>query len=401
MWSKLAVVVGLVASSLVSAAPTEQLTNAERIQRGLPLNRPVRHFDASRTRALLPRSSDSGTEQSVVQFTPPLGKRNVDQTKYLSYDGTNLGLVLDVSDALIVNLPTTNTLIDGQIVATYNGQDLYMSSYHPTTAQEGVFMFTLTSTSDNNAPAGQDHQTSIWNYVPDVSLAPDYFPATGNAKSLTFGLDANGNFIGATSDVAATAIQTSLIASTASYADVVAANPPPPTPYLMTIDYSSLTPNPQYIQYTEGPGGLGSFGFVTDTSTATTFTVAASTTNSSLSVISFTYNGVAKKMATRYYLPGYCGAPCPKTFDICATPSGYDTFSTGGAPETDVWYLNSPIEGGIIGGMSGIYTYTDGRIDSVILTANNELSGRDLKSAPYSSGISADGPKVNLVPVPP
>jgi hypothetical protein len=90
-----------------------------------------------------------------------------------------------------------------------------------------------------------------------------------------------------------------------------------------------------------------------------------------------------------------------KTFDICATPSGYDTFSTGGAPETDVWYLNSPIEGGIIGGMSGIYTYTDGRIDSVILTANNELSGRDLKSAPYSSGISADGPKVNLVPVPP
>jgi hypothetical protein len=124
-------------------------------------------------------------------------------------------------------------------------------------------MFTLTSTSDNNAPAGQDHQTSIWNYVPDVSLAPDYFPATGNAKSLTFGLDANGNFIGATSDVAATAIQTSLIASTASYADVVAANPPPPTPYLMTIDYSSLTPNPQYIQYTEGPGGLGSFGFVT------------------------------------------------------------------------------------------------------------------------------------------
>jgi hypothetical protein len=43
----------------------------------------------------------------------------------------------DVNDALIVNLPTSNTLIDGQIVATYNGQDLYMSSYHPSTAQEG------------------------------------------------------------------------------------------------------------------------------------------------------------------------------------------------------------------------------------------------------------------------
>lgn len=172
-------------------------------------------------------------------------------------------------------------------------------------------MFSLTSTSDNNAPAGLDVQTSIWNYVPDVVFAPDYFPATGNAESLTFGLDANGNFIGATSDVAGQAIQTSLIASTASYADVVAANPPPPTPYLMTIDYSSLTPNLQYIQYTEGPGNLGSFGFVTvsteyalvlsrslpaadvfqDTSAATTFTVATSTTNSSLSVISFTYNG--------------------------------------------------------------------------------------------------------------
>jgi hypothetical protein len=52
MWSKLAVVVGLVASSLVSAAPTEQLTNAERIQRGLPLNRPARRFDASKTRGV-------------------------------------------------------------------------------------------------------------------------------------------------------------------------------------------------------------------------------------------------------------------------------------------------------------------------------------------------------------
>jgi hypothetical protein len=51
--------------------------------------------------------------------------------------------------------------------------------------------------------------------------------------------------------------------------------------------------------------------------------------------------------------------------------------------------------------MSGIYTYTNGAIDSVILTANNALSGRDLKSAPYSSDVSADGPKVNLVPVPP
>jgi hypothetical protein len=50
---------------------------------------------------------------------------------------------LDVSDALIVNLPTTNTLIDGQIVATYNGQDLYMSSYHPTTAQEGFVSSTV------------------------------------------------------------------------------------------------------------------------------------------------------------------------------------------------------------------------------------------------------------------
>jgi hypothetical protein len=30
----------------------------------------------------------------VVQFTPTVGKRNVDQTRYLSYDGTNLGLVV-------------------------------------------------------------------------------------------------------------------------------------------------------------------------------------------------------------------------------------------------------------------------------------------------------------------
>lgn len=51
MWSQLAILAGLSLSAVVSAAPVDtRLTNAERIQRGLPLNAPKKRYVATRTR---------------------------------------------------------------------------------------------------------------------------------------------------------------------------------------------------------------------------------------------------------------------------------------------------------------------------------------------------------------
>jgi hypothetical protein len=91
-------------------------------------------------------------------------------------------------------------------------------------------------------------------------LFPEYFPSTGSAQTIHFGLDSNSNFIGAldTADL----VQ-SLTPTVISYQEAVASISPVPQIMSITSVGTLLTLNPaqQYIQYSDSNGGA--FLFVT------------------------------------------------------------------------------------------------------------------------------------------
>ncbi|GFZ50174.1 hypothetical protein JCM24511_07929 [Saitozyma sp. JCM 24511] len=211
MWSQLAILAGLSLSAVVSAAPVDtRLTNAERIQRGLPLNAPKKRYVATRTRALVPRASGDGSSPSVVQVSPVLpSKRSTLDKRYYAAEwlmvNTTSGYLTmgsQVENALQLNLPNV-AQSDDFIVAMQDGlAPQFVSSVDASGGGADVVRkFNLTSTSDGGVPQLSADQSSIWTYAPaSGSLMADYFPASGGPLSLYFGAptDGSGDLVGMT-----------------------------------------------------------------------------------------------------------------------------------------------------------------------------------------------------------
>ncbi|RSH93707.1 hypothetical protein EHS25_006354 [Saitozyma podzolica] len=211
MWSQLAILAGLSLSAVVSAAPVDtRLTNAERIQRGLPLNAPKKRYNATRTRALVPRASGDGTTPSVVQVSPvaPSKRSTLDKRTYVvewlmvNTTSGQLTMGTQVENSLQLNLPNA-AQADDFIVTTSDGPGAqFVSSVNASSGGADVVRkFELTSTSDGGVPQLSVDQSSIWTYAPaSGSLMADYFPASGGPLGLYFGAptDGSGDLVGMT-----------------------------------------------------------------------------------------------------------------------------------------------------------------------------------------------------------
>ncbi|RSH87394.1 hypothetical protein EHS25_003304 [Saitozyma podzolica] len=171
-----------------------QLSNSQRLARGLAPKAPVRLYDPSRARALVPRASGSPGPQTVY-----LAVTSNSTTKYayvMSNGALGVGPAANAS-AFIVPDTGSPDLQSVQYQTTVEGQtvDEYVNMANDTEySADGYYRLVGSDTNDNGSPqSAAPYESSIFNYttVPGaVSL--NYTNTAGNETALYAFVDDGG-----------------------------------------------------------------------------------------------------------------------------------------------------------------------------------------------------------------
>ncbi|GFZ43964.1 hypothetical protein JCM24511_01685 [Saitozyma sp. JCM 24511] len=171
-----------------------QLSNSQRLARGLPPKAPVRLYDPSRARALAPRASMLPGGQSVYLAVT---SNSTTQFAYVMSNGT-LG-VGPTANASAFVLPNTGSLYlqSVQYQTTVDGQTTYkyvQMANDTDYGADGYYRLVGSETSDNGSPTtAAPYESTIFNYtaVPGaVNLT--YTNSTGNESPLYAFVDVGG-----------------------------------------------------------------------------------------------------------------------------------------------------------------------------------------------------------------